>query len=365
MKRLMIATNLTTATAVRLGLAEAGDGAYPLAEVLPLLAPETRAWVADAITKDEPAKLLTYGHSYGQTVTLDAAPSAESVARGIEALRAKSERGRAEEEADRETRIAAALAAPPEEWMGEAHDSGYWTADGEPFHRRPVVDPQPRGLYLEDAVRHDQRIVAHRARLQAEVLPALVAEWEAKTAAYDREQEAKAAAAAEQEAASEAADNARRAQVAAWAIRHGEKINFPGTILRAAREGRDVYRAVCNEIEDRVFLAVRRLVSDNVDDDAIGLTTYGKASDARVPTERAYAIRDALVAGGESIILAAALPGASVVVGDFERYDVANERKAVWRTGVDVVVTHPWFLDYDFGLRVLTEPLNYSPDADR
>lgn len=367
MKKLAIATHLDDKVAIRLGLAESGDGSYPLAEVLPFLQAETRKWLERVwyVSGDGPGKL--WPESRERAVELNAAPSAESVARGIESMRAEIEARRREEEEEREARIAGALSAPPADWIGESNSGPYWS-DAGIYRYRPIVYESPRGFYLHAEERQDPRILVLRECIATTILQPALAEWAQHKEAYDRETEAKAAAEAAAKAARVQAAEDAKANVLLWAKERGEGFGLPATVVRAANEGRNVTRTVRDFLDVRVQQAIENLIPIGFrtsGESSLAPTTYAAETDGRVPSERSYAVRDSVVAGMPQILAAAAIEGATIAVGEFERYSVEEGRSQVWRTGFDVHVEHPWFPDYEFGYRVLTEPLNYPrEDSD-
>lgn len=359
MENLKIAINVSDKTALACGLLQSGGGAYPIADALPLLTAETRAWLIEHWGHDAQRD---GGHNlrirdYSREVDLSAAPSAESVAAGIEAMRAAEiERERQEAEA-REAKILAALAAPDADWIYQRGIS----------RTPPCVQSDPRGIYLDATARLDPRVVSHRERLERDVLPGAVAGWAADCARMQQEADAEAAEKQRIEAEKAAAKEARHAAIREWVCEHGVAANLPHVVLRAASEGRDVAGAVRGVLDDAVRAVIKSAIPpEHRSDIAIGPDTYGEPErDSRVPTQRAYDVRDALIAARENVIAAVALPGAECTIGDFQRVDVAAERKPVWRAGINIVVTHPWYPGYDFGKIVLLEPLDYPPsDSD-
>lgn len=370
MKSLKIIVSLDSKTAIRLGQAQAGEAAYPLAGVLPLLTVEQREWFATRMRanhqhNDEGLRLLTSG-SYPYALDLPAAPTDEVVAAAIvREIGAAQERDR-EALAASEAKILEALAAPDADWLTENRDGCYYTAGdgvssdstGTP-HGRPRVDTSPRGIYLDDAQKTDPRIATRRAEVEANTLPGAIAEWEAKHAEWQTSVAARKAREAEAQAAKQAAREAMRM----WAESCEQ---LPTRIRRAAADGLDVYPALKRHLGDAVREVISRIASKAVGHctNTLGgevVDTYDSETSTRVPSDEAYAIFDVLTAAKDEIAVAAIVPGVEVTVGPFLRVNVAYSGK-IWRSAVDVAVSHPWF--GDLGDHVLTEPANLPDEAN-
>jgi hypothetical protein len=265
---------------------------------------------------------------------------------------------RAKKEAEKEARVQSALAAPDADWL-TGKPPHYYTVQstgeianvsGGELHGRPVVDTSPLGLYLEEEQKADPRIVARRAEVESSTLPTAIAEWEAKYAEW----EAACTARRTQEAEEASAKEAARAAMREWA---STCVELPARIRRAASDGLDVYPAVKRHLGDSVR-ACLRYVAGALGGDVVD--TYSIECIDRVPSDEAYAIFDALTAAKDRIVAAAIVPGVTVTVGPFVRADIAEKGHAVWRSAVDVTVSHPWF--GDLGDHVLTEPV--APEED-
>jgi hypothetical protein len=121
----------------------------------------------------------------------------------------------------REEHIAAALAAPDQDWITySGQGPAYYTdfdgrlKDDETGYRygRPVVANYPKGVPLSNELLSDQRVVEHRERIAREVLPGAIAEWERQYAAWQQLVDEKKA---RERAATEA--------LLTWAKRHGSE----------------------------------------------------------------------------------------------------------------------------------------------
>lgn len=128
-------------------------------------------------------------------------------------------------------------------------------------------------------------------------------------------------------------------EVQDWAAEHGETRLGSPELKRAARERRDVVGEVRRLSKERIIAAVTEIVQ------SFGFVVYTYESKPRegVPSREAYALLDVLKSALLSTADAAGVPGAEASVSDILRHDVAPEGAAVWRTGVTVTVSHPWF----------------------
>lgn len=363
MEALKIIVSLDSATAIRLGQAQAGETAYPLAGVLHLLDDATREWVADhGAERGGEIRLPTHPYAVATEgpVDLDALPTDETVAQAIVQRRESYEAIKLEKAVEEEARIQCALAAPDADWLGTERP-WYYTrvASGEVSsdstghgHGRPRVCTVPSGVYLTDEQKTDPRIVARRAEVESRALPAAIEAWEAKYAEWETACASREAREAEAAAAKEAAREALRQ----WASTCNE---LPARIRRAASDGLNVYPAVKRYLGDAVRACLLE-IAEPLGGDIVD--TYGtpETSD-RVPSDEAYAILDALTEAKEQIAAAALVPGVEVTVGPFARVDVFSLRATMYRSAVDVTVNHPWL--GDLGDYVLTEPANL-PEAE-
>lgn len=356
MEELKIAISVSVKTALACGMSQYGSASYPIADVLPLLATGTREWLIERWSNDQRQGGYFVRSQYQNcVVAVNAAPSAESVAAGIEEMRCV-EIKLAEQAAERrEQNIVDALALPDDVWICRPGTA-----------IAPRVSDDPRGVYLDSIARADPRVLARKERLTLEVLPVTVAAWEAERVRLAQEADQKANEKKRIEAEKAAAKAARQAAIREWVVKCGDAAKLPLAVLRAAREGRDVSDAVGNAVDASVCAAIKAAIPQKYQSDVVvGSKTYGEHEmDRRVPTQRAYDVRDALVAARELIIAAVMLPGVGFTVGDFQRFDVSSDDAKIYRSGVDVIVKHPWYPAFDFGQIVLTEPLNYPSQSD-
>ena len=147
-----------------------------------------------------------------------------------------------------------------------------------------------------------------------------------------------------------------------WVQVVGPGIGLDATLIRAAAEGRDIISAVEAELRARVGTVIRRLIpEEHVANCCVTNSVFGNEVDKRVPTPRAYAVRDAIVEGASEIAKAAAHPEARVEVRNFERLDVesSNDNPAKWRAGFEVIVLTGACMG-DIGWHVLVEPLAFD-----
>jgi hypothetical protein len=186
-------------------------------------------------------------------------------------------------------------------------------------------------------------------------LAAFLASEAASREASERALEAEKAAKAAKAAA--IASEARR-----WAREYGRSLLGSPELQRAAGEDRNVLprirRLVALAAEHAIEHAIAGL------QDARVVKTYATEDRDDVPSAEAYALLDTLTAARGSIAEASALPGAEVTIGPIERYDVAPRGDAVWRTGVRVTLSHPWFDDDDLEWAVLAEPFEQNDQDD-
>lgn len=154
------------------------------------------------------------------------------------------------------------------------------------------------------------------------------------------------------------AEAEKRTKLASWVTENGENVGLELSLIRAAKEGRDVTSAMIDATKARIFAELNAVEPETVLY-AITGDTYSQA-----PTTRAYAIRDSLVGRIDEIRKAAILPTPKVTISDFVYVDVAPVGEEVLRTGIEIKVFHPWLGAGNLGAHVLTEPLNYDPDDD-
>ena len=130
-----------------------------------------------------------------------------------------------------------------------------------------------------------------------------------------------------------------------WRVLHYTLINYDE--VRHPRDPMPPCVALAEVIEARLTALLEPL-GDLV-------TSYGDSPRGGVPSVKAYALLDALRAA--PIAEAALLPGVVVTIGEIERQDGAETGTAVWRTGIDATITHPWIAQ--ILITVLAEPLDY------
>lgn len=145
----------------------------------------------------------------------------------IEALYVAAEAKRASELAAVEARIAQAIAAPDEEWIGAGRGRAYYVRESGDLSTStsgrerglPYVLDYPSGVYLGEDDRRDPRVVAHRAAIDLTARIAeherVYAQWAAGVDAAKRESEENSAAwsaACREYAAQHVPDYARAAQ---------------------------------------------------------------------------------------------------------------------------------------------------------
>lgn len=163
---------------------------------------------------------------------------------------------------------------------------------------------------------------------------------------------ARARAAAEK-AKKEAEAEALRAKRRAWVLQHDEYL--PGNIVRAAREGLVVCGALSEWLYQRVAETTGRIAGES--GGHLTPRAYDPTPRTGVPTEKAYAILDAVEAAKESY--AEATLGESVVRGArIVRVDVAETGKE-YRTAIEIMIGSTLGWD-DMCEYLLTEP---PPDA--
>lgn len=193
-----------------------------------------------------------------EAVRAEASPACvvDSVRALLAAERAKVEA----DQADLEKRVAAVLAAPDEDWIGQRDDgefarfhseTGAMQTDGSRVVRQPAVCALPRGLWLDEAERKDSRVVARRALVQTgQVLAERTVDWQRQCAEYERMVAAKEAADAAKDAEVE-----RRAVACAQALR--ARARSTDTLARAERDGYPVEDPVLDAIAAELVARVR------------------------------------------------------------------------------------------------------------
>ena len=160
-----------------------------------------------------------------------------------------------------------------------------------------------------------------------------------------------------------AAEAARRQaaedETRAWVVANGEVEELPDNLIRAAKEGRSVLAALSQHVEGVSTDVILQIALDVYPEAWLASQTYDTQARNDVPSSWWYAVHDALEAKVDEIAReGCAVPGATVKIGGFERFDVSSGR-VEWRTGVEVSITHPWLFEgNDFGTYVITEPKN-------
>lgn len=357
MEKLSIMVILDAKTAIKLGLPEAGEQAYPLVGVLPKLDEPTRSWLAAHIGRrqrvgsgfehdpDGAYTLCFGGSNFFRALPVPSTPSDEVVAGTLVAVMRADLDEIAKREARDEEKILAALNAPIDDWLRiSGNESHYLRGKRE---GRPSVASTPSNVY---SVREsDPRFIARREEVRRLAAP-LIEKWEKEHAEWKRrteEAELFARQAAELEAKS----------FAAWAA---QAEVLPPNVRRAAQEGVDV-KVELKRIVGTAIRAYLTAIASPLGGDVPKVVYEPKASE-RVPSDRAYAIRDALEAARDGVAAAALVPGTEVSVGPFERVDISESRSVVMRGAVCVHI-HVQYLG-DMSEYVLTEPANLPEDED-
>ena len=160
--------------------------------------------------------------------------------------------------------------------------------------------------------------------------------------------------------AAEAAAEIERREVdpRAWCAEHGAALSEP--LQRAAREGRRVRSELTRLVYGHASIAIKALAA------SLGCelaTSYAEQVRDGVPTTEAYAVLDACARERKRLARACLIPGVEITIGPIARHDVAERGLAVWRTGVDFAISHPW-LDDSRGWVVLAEPLDEETDDE-
>lgn len=287
-----LTVTIRAAEAVTRGLDAQGDIALP---VTPSAMTEPqRALLARLL----PGPVWTGGIFAG--ITLPPVPiSADQVAAWLDTTNAALS---AHADAQREKAEAATqqlLSLPPEKWRGH---SGQVRA-GDRVFSTPIVNAPT----VDSALNDDPRVIARRAEIERDHLPAWLAQHEREVAA-GREEHAKREAEAEAKAkALAAATRQREAQIAAWLAEHG-------TDAQRKRAARDLLpeAEVLAAMRDAAFAPLvelpryRRLTDDDVRD---GLDLHdGQA--VEYTTRDSEAVSDATMALIERI--ETAMPGCTV-----------------------------------------------------
>ena len=191
------------------------------------------------------------------------------------------------------------------------------------------------------------RIAAIRER----VTVTLTAEREERETREVAEVAAKVAA----KAATAAVVAGHEAEARAW-IATGAA-TLPPELIRAAGEGRRVLAEITRVVRERVRQAVEDLAPHGI------ASSHGEEPRDDVPSAEAYEILDLLTSSLKGLRAAALLPGAEIEIGAIARHDVNPSGAAVWRTGVEVTLSHAW-LDEDYGWVVLAEPRAEDDEDD-
>lgn len=283
--------------------------------------PTAEQWAG--ASEEQRLALVDYRAGSGYTRHLKTtSPAWDAVLVAIDTVIAEREAEAATKAAESEERIQRALAAPDKEWVGSDSRAGYYVVgdDGEPStsggytRARPTIALYPGTVYLPDEQRRDPRIVAHRERLERDVLPPLVAEWERRYAEWQAWTEARTAERkAEEERAAQAKADCE-AGLRMLAAREDD-------LSRAATEGYAVTKAMLDRLADRLADRVGR---DRVVE--IDSRTWGEsAKDRAAPRPEAFALRDAVEAAAreENEALPRSL-GARWVVSRIVRVDVGE-----------------------------------------
>jgi len=164
----------------------------------------------------------------------------------------------------------------------------------------------------------------------------------------------------------QAKEQARIDNALAWIV---EQADLPARMRRAAAEGRS---GALDEVADYLTQALgkeaQRLAREALPnwrpEWATYVDTYDFEVPERVPSDDAYAVRDALVEGQASMRAAAlADDGGEIEVSECGRADIAPTGKSVWRGAVRVTVRHRQ-LGIDMRATVLTEPLAYGGESE-
>lgn len=151
-----------------------------------------------------------------------------------------------------------------------------------------------------------------------------------------------------------AAKEANMAECRLWLTEYAATHLGNPRLARGAKEGRDCQAELERTLVHRVKAVLEQLgyVTD----------TYGERELNDLPTERGYALLDAIRAAKTELIAAAALPQAEISDAGVELRDVIASGGTDYREGVDVTVSHPW-IDR-ITVSVLVEAPVYEGDPD-
>lgn len=220
---------------------------------------------ADVASLSPEARRVLGAMSASDSIDVDVADVPHAIA-GIE-LRAREQIERAAKvAAEREARIATALACDDQAWIGPDHYSGT---------QAPCVRRSPAAAWLDDSDVADERIVARRKAIEASVLPMHVAAWQA-----ERDADAKRKAAAQRE---------RDEQRAAYDAALRSVASRYDDLARAAAEGYRVERAVLDRLASELAGAVGG-------EHAIDTRTWRDPQDRAAPSPEAFALLDRVTA---------------------------------------------------------------------
>lgn len=304
MNQIRIAVNVPIKAAIAAGRSSYGETTVALSDAdIAAMSPEVRAAIVDATERD--GALCVYGR-FISVAEATAAALVASIEEMCAARRAAAER----EAVAGEERIVAALARPLDAWIRGEHSGG-----------EPSLLSQPTGAYVRYGEREDPRMLARLAEAREHALPVAVAAWRSKEA----------------ERAAEKAAEAERAAVVprernAWIV---SRSDLPANVRRAAGESRDTRVALSGIVRERV-----RTVLDTIGETVVD-EVYATRERDDVPTDRAYAVLDALTAA--PLAVASMLPDVAVTIDPIARHDIDPRRgRTRYRTGIEVTIAHPW-----------------------
>jgi hypothetical protein len=327
MDTIKVAVYVPLAAALNAGRAQYGEGSVELSDAdVTQLSAEARALLC---VRPGAEGLVGLGPR-AKSVNVLAADVPSTLA-AIETEAAQVVLERREEAASREARIAKALAANDEDWIGGGDEDVYYIYNSQLStsqfgYRRgaPRVLDSPESQYLTDVERADPRIVARRATID------LAPHREAHARRY-----------AEWLALVERTEAERTVAMVRWhELCSAYVIRWCPEYARAAQDGKDVRKlAVRNSVEASVELL-----------NSVGLETvasHGDVEDHPCPHQRAYVVLDRVRLAMDCTVSAGielAATGGIVtgVASRLVRVDTCPERgcTAGIRTCVELVLTY-------------------------
>lgn len=356
LKPITISVHVPARTALARGESQHGDTTVALSDVdVASMSTAARELLASSTTGRDGAVLAG-----GLVLPVERADGPSTV-HALEMLVAEIAESAAKRAAEDEKQIQAALAAPDGEWIGGSSSDSYVVdSDGRPAHSgspigRPLVTKFPRGAYLSGALLADPRIVAHRARIERDVLPGRVTEWErgmAEWRAWDDARKAKEAAEVRAKVeAKEACVEALRG------VARGID-----DLARAAADGYDVTGSTLSRLAGQITESVGGGMYGHTYHHEIDDHEWDRVAERQAPRPEAFALRDKVEAAVRSANERLPVAVGKWTVSRIVRVDVcphAGQRHNV--TAVLATLATPC------GMRQVTfstEPLSCSHDGD-